>query len=223
MRREASFLTAGESYAFDVPDDLDPRFELYGVVGRRDHQRYVVYRPSDRDDPYTSKSLRHLRDVPHGLRMVAVFQAVDVPQARVAYWRLPGAYLFTFVDQRNGPDTDAEIDAVIDAITIGTTAARLPRVNVREPIVFGNQRDPRHRDRIDFLPRVGTPQERFVSIWKEPSWVFEGNSRRDGAGWAARAVTNDLHLTVEAVGPAHMAADLERQAARIAASAVPVD
>lgn len=229
MRVEASFLTVGESYAFDVPDEFDPHCELYGVVGRADHQRYIVYRPRTRENPDVGRPLKRLRDIPtgeqmlSGLQMVSVYQPLDVPKARVAYWRLPTAFVFTFVDQRTGPFPDQEIQTVIESVSMTTTKVGLPKIDVTDPIVFGNHRDPRHRDRIEFLPRVLTPNHGFVSIWREPTWVLEGNSRRDGDGWSARAVTNELHLTVEVVGPESTARDLERQARRIAASAVPLD
>lgn len=222
MRVEGSFLTMGGAYEFSVPDDFDPQPELVGVVGRTKHERYIMHRPAHRVDPYDGAL--HRFDVRSAGQTVSVFQALDVPQARMAYWEVPGGYVFTFVDQRNGPDPDHEIRLVIDAIRLTTSVAGLPRVTVAGPVIgMGNGRDPRHRNRIEFLPREGTEQRRFLTIWNEPPWVSRGASRRDESGWAARSITNELHLTVEMVGPDAQADAMERAASKVAASAIPLD
>lgn len=62
----------------------------------------------------------------------------------------------------------------------------------------------------------------LIQLIREPAWVPEGSSRWQKDEWAARAHTNQLHITVEVQGTAATATQLEREAERISSSVTPM-
>jgi hypothetical protein len=102
-----------------------------------------------------------------------------------------------------------------------TSKVGLPFIRFEAPLVAGLPSDPRHRDRIEFLPRAGA--QKAVTLWSEPAWVPQGTGKRDSGDWAARSITNELNVTVEVQGRSDQAANIQREAERGASSMVPLD
>ena len=230
MRAEASFLIEGKSYAFDLPDGLQPAPDLYSVV-RSNAPRNITYRPYEREpDPRTDPGLSHAFDVGAGRNIASVYRSREEKSTRVAYWRLPNGYLQTFTDDRFrcGDDTDELIKEIIANITVRLGKAQLPVVELRGPLVPGDARDPFERENIVFPPSAvfgpaaggGWP---LVQLFNEPPWITQGSSSWDRDDWAASSETSDLAMTVEVQGPRRYRADLERHAKRVSSSAVPLD
>jgi hypothetical protein len=226
MFAQANFLTAPDSYAFDLPDMVDQAPTLYGVVRLDGGARELTYEPrSYRSDPDLERSLAHRFDVVRDRIRVSVYERREEPSDLIAFWRLIDGYLITFVDDQLGCGADLEsgIRTVIANLSVRVTKSGLPAVELRAPLVPGDIRDPFQREMITFRPReepgVDWP---VVKIIRQPPWAYEGSSSWQDELTASRSVTNALGITVECMGPRQYGSQLQQYAADTASSVVPV-
>jgi hypothetical protein len=233
MKSDANFLLTGDAYAFDLPDELDPEAELRSVLAYDGAVRYVAYQPFGHEpEPRENGNLAYGFSVRRGGRLVAVYRALDEPSTRVAYWKLAKGHVSTFFDDRlacdgQAIDTDEGIREIVSGITVSGGVRGLPALQLRGPVFGGNIGDPFQREAILFHAREqangAMPSWLSVEVWNEPAFVRRGTGRWDEPELAGRSVTNELSITVEVKGSPKRAADLERYAERIAASAVPLN
>jgi hypothetical protein len=226
VRSEASFLTGGDSFAFDLPDEVERVPDLHSVLLFKGVGRFVTYRPAEREPhPRSNRGLDHRFDFTAGGRRVSVYRALDESTTTVANWFLNGGVLQTFVDDRFGcgDDTEERIRTIVSSLTIETSAAGLPVVKPRDPVFRSGGNKPASRERLIYFPRDPEARGPNLYIWNEPAWVPQGSRAFERETVAFRSETNDLNITVEAWGPREQGDELARQVKRIAASAVPLD
>lgn len=227
MLTEASFVTTGRSFAFELPDELDPQPDLHGIITYNRIGRFITYRPTAREESPNGHPLRvHRFDMSRNGSTASVYQTMDQPSTWIAYWQVATGYVQTFMDSRGQCEADpaAALRRVIAGITIRTSNAGLPTVEADGDVGLGSPNQPGLRERMIFFPRAQrTRWWPTVMIWNEPPWVPQGTRRWKEEGAAAVAETNELNMTVEVRGPGERAEELSRHAARISSSAVPLN
>jgi hypothetical protein len=225
MFAQANFLTTPDSYAFDLPELVDPAPMLHAVVRLDGGARELTYEPrSYRSDPDLERGLAHRFDVVRDHIRVSVYERLAEPSDLIAFWRLIDGYLITFVDDQLqcGADLESGIRTVIANLSVRVTRFGLPAVELRAPLLPGDVRDPFQREMITFRPREPGVDGLGVTITRQPPWVYEGSSRRQDEFTASRSVTTALGITVECAGPRQYDLQLQQYAADMASSVVPL-
>jgi hypothetical protein len=224
MRAEANFLNS-ESYAFDLPDVLDPTPNLESVVTLDDRPRTISYMPySRRVEPHRHLAVRHRFDVRTSFVPVSVYETLDGSNALVAYWRFPDGSLSTFMqdDAECGADLEVGIRTVIANTTVRISKRNLPTISLRPPLRGGDLRNPFERDLIVYWPRADRATWPTIKVTREPTWITQGRRTSNDGEFAVGAVTTALGITIACSGPSDQAPRLEEYAMAIASSAAPI-
>jgi hypothetical protein len=223
MMSAINFLSSEDSYSFDVPGQVDPEPDLYGIIGLKGGAREVIYEPhSRRADPDSEPTLARVFETRHQGVRVSVYKTRSDFLQLVAFWRLPGGYLMTVADDGGcGDDLQFDIRTVIDNSTLSTSKSGLPVLKLRAPLYGGDVRDPFQRD-IVFLHPADLEAWPSIKVTREPVWAHEGSSAWENGENAEAHTTVSLGITVSATGPQKYVRDLKRHASDIASSLTPV-
>jgi hypothetical protein len=230
MLTEIGFLSTGERYEVRLPDGMDPEPDMRAVIALDGGGRELVYEPrSRRGDPDRDPLFKRVFEViSRGIRVSVYLRRQDPPYA-AAFWRMPGGFLNTFIDDdaECGADLVAGIKQVIPNVRVRSTKAG-PAVDVRAPVTLGDPRDPFERDITTFRPNSRRRIESFgvgdwpvIALQREPEWAHEGTAVTREGEVAEASVTNARHIRVGAVGPHERVDELQKHAEEVAASLVP--
>jgi hypothetical protein len=221
----ANFLNDRQVYEFELPPGASASPELTGVLSLDGGLREIVYRQhAPGRGPAQSPAITHRFDLTGPSGEVGIYSPDDGSPALIAFWQLSRGTLQTFMDDQVacGSDLEAELATVVKSITIDTTTAGLPVVDVRPPLAWSTPRDPWHVNAVLLPPAEGGSWP-AVTLTKEPPWRREGAaSQRKTDAIRNQSVTNLLHVTAQVAGPVQFERDLRRYAARVAESMVPV-
>lgn len=220
-----NFLNDRQVYELELPPGSSGSPEMSGVLRVEDGLREIVYREhAPGRGPAQSSVVTHRFDIAGPSGKVGVYSPNDGSPTLIAFWELSRGTLQTFMDDQVacGADLEAELTTVVQSITIDTTGAGLPVVDVHGPVSWSTPQDQWHINAVFFAPASGETWP-AVTLTKEPPWRREGAaSQRKTDAIRKESVTNVLQITAHVAGPVEHDRDLKHYATRVAESMVPV-
>jgi hypothetical protein len=228
MRSQFMFMTSGEAYELDLPSGLATMPESSGAFRIGNLTRDLIFEPGERrQDPDRDQQLvRIFTGVAHG-RQVAGYRVRQSPALLVAFWRVRGGYVHTFVDglvaMEGGCDADlpAMLKEVVSDIAISDTRHG-PFAALSGSLGRADPREPSLRDRVTFRGQDAPGAWNALVVRKEPPWARAGNSVVQDDTVAEARTTTAANVAVVAMGSPERVEQLKSHSANAANSLTPL-
>jgi hypothetical protein len=151
VKARATFMTAPERYAFDLPDGFDGRPNLiaaYRFVGVTGRARAIIFAPRGRDGGDSFPEAERLGDRQAGGLTIQLYRMNATPTYVILAWQLTDGTLISSVDEA-GP-TGPGLDALIDGLRTNQLGQGSYAVSLTGDVQASDQREPEERDATVF-------------------------------------------------------------------------
>lgn len=236
------FLGASDRYNCRLPASVNAANAQYRSIVNYEGPREIIYvNSNEAADPSTDPTKTFQYNATAGGITVSVFRETEPPPALLAYWRMSGGYLMTWMEESQ-PDEPAPGRAGLDTVIANLSASLgggLPRIQPQGPVLGGDLRDPNQRDVTSFFPSstaeypTAWPAVRFShgsGVSESPPTVDDGEVIEDiqredatpGLDAIEVSVTTAYGVGVALQGPPDQASALESLAVEVAQSLKPL-